>query len=482
VTLKTLLGVLTFVALTVEYNETFDHLRWHTVMVYGRLLFDFKIPGLGLGGWDLCLGAVVVALALRPSTWRNRVPVLDLALVTSLLAIVSWVVFGALRGGDLRQAQMQVNALVRMFILFFAFHAALRTSRDASRLAWVILGAAVYRAVGCMVFFYLFVWGGRLDPYPEALTDHHDSVLWATAILGLVSWVLASRRWGSLALGALLAPLLMLAIHYNDRRIAWVELAGGLALLYVVMSEGRLRSTIRRYAILVLPVLLLYVGVGWGRTGKIFSPVEHLRSALTDTTDPSNDARVLENRGLIVTLQNRKLFGTGFGHEFTEVSVLYSFGMQGYFPNYRYLPHNSLLGVLAFTGVVGFALIWSFIPASAFLAARAYRYSRDRREQALSLVAFAVPFVYSAQAFGDMGVQSLKASVILAASTAIGARLAVNTGAWPTKRRRRVAALGSAPASMISEDSAARSNAVWREPKDDVERVNNAKASLRLAR
>jgi hypothetical protein len=30
-------------------------------------------------------------------------------------------------------------------------------------------------------------------------------------------------------------------------------------------------------------------------------------------------------------------------------------------------------------------------------------------------VAFAVPFVYSAQAFGDMGVQSLKASVILAA-------------------------------------------------------------------
>lgn len=60
----------------------------------------------------------------------------------------------------------------------------------------------------------------------------------------------------------------------------------------------------------------------------------------------------------------------------------------------------------------------------------------------MSLAAFAVTFVYSAQAFGDMGLQSLKANVVLAASTTIAARLVVNTGAWP---KRVVRKLGPAP-------------------------------------
>lgn len=444
--LRALVGFLVFVALTVESDETFAFGRWHTVMAMARPLFEFKLPGVGLGLWDLALAGAVLVVAVRPHTWKGRVAALDLVLLSSLLAIVSWTVFGVIRGGDPRQALTQLNALLRMFILFFVIHAVFRTPRDARRLTWVILAAAAYRAVACLVFFFFFVRGQGLDPYPETMTDHHDSALWATAAIGLVGWILASRRWRSagFASAAALLILLLLAIRYNDRRIAWIELVGGLGLLYVGMAAGRLRKAVHRRAVVALPLLTLYVVAGWGRTETVFLPVQQLKSSLTDTTDPSNDARELENRGLVVTLQTRKLLGTGFGHEFIEVSDLYSLGMSRRFPNYRYLPHNSLVGLLAFTGAVGFSIIWTFLPASAFLAARAYSRSRSPWEAALSLTAFAVPFVYSAQAFGDMGLQSLKANVILAASIAIAARLAVDTGAWhsPPRRRRSLPAAG----------------------------------------
>jgi hypothetical protein len=369
-------------------------------------------------------------------------------------------VFGIVRGGDPRQALTQINALLRMFALFFAIDAAFRGREDLKRLALLIAAAALYRALACLWFFWFYVRAGAIVPYPETLTDHHDSTLWVSACLGAVAWMVSARRGSSRML--VLPPLLLwlLAMEYNDRRIAWVELMGGLALLFLAMTLGQLRRRTKRRLLVAAPIVLVYVAVGWGRSERVFAPVEQLRSALTDSTDASNDARKLENRGLVVTLQTRRLLGSGFGHEFIEVSTLYSLGMQAVFPNYRFLPHNSLLGLLAFTGTVGFSIIWLFAPVSAYLAARSYPRARDSLEQALSLVSYAVPFVYAAQAFGDMGIQSLKANVLLAVSVTLSARLAVATGAWPLRgaARRRAAAPvpAAAPEPLVETSSVAR--------------------------
>jgi hypothetical protein len=404
-------------------------------MAYARPLFEVKLPGVGLGVWDATLIALAALLALRRTTWKGRIATLDLTLLSSLVALGLWTALGLLRGGDARQAQTQLNALARMFVIFFVCHATVRKSRDATRLASVILAAAIYRAVACVTFFWLFARAGRLNPYPEFMTDHDDSTLWAAAVLGLVSWALASRRCRVLIPGSLVGMLVLLAVLYNNRRLAWIEIGGGLGLLYVGMVPGRFRKAVSRYTLAFLPLLALYVMLGWSQTQRIFAPVQQLKSALTDTANPSNDARILENRGLIVTLQNARLFGTGFGQEFTEVSDIYALGMRKHFPNYRYLPHNSLLGLVAFTGAFGFSVIWTFVPVCAFLAARAHAHARSTADRALSLTAFAVPFVYSVQAYGDMGLYSLKANLILAASMAVAARLAVNTGGWATTVR-----------------------------------------------
>jgi hypothetical protein len=289
----------------VEYPETFAFGQWHTVMAYALPMFERKLPLLGLGAWDLLLVTTFLAAALRPATWRHRLPALDLTLLVSLLAILAWTLFGVLRGGDVRQALTQINALLRLFVLYFVIHAVFRGRRDLRRLAFVIGAAALYRAIACLVFFFLFVRAGAVTPYPETMTDHHDSALWAPVLLGVASFWLVRRRWRSLLLATAVGVPVLLAVLYNDRRIAWVEIAGGLFLMLIAMGKGRAWRRLRRNALLALPLVLLYLALGWGRTERVFAPVQQLRSALTDNQDASNDARNLVNRGLIVTLQTR---------------------------------------------------------------------------------------------------------------------------------------------------------------------------------
>jgi N-acetylglucosaminyldiphosphoundecaprenol N-acetyl-beta-D-mannosaminyltransferase len=343
-------------------------------------------------------------------------------------------VWGAVNGGDLRMAYFQLAGLLRMFLLVPIFFAVFRTVRDLELLAKVVLAAAVYRAGACILCFHLFVLKGGMGPWPEYVTDHHDSVLWVTVLLGLLVWLALRFRTRTVLMFALVAPLLMLAMHYNDRRLAWLELAGGLGLAYLVTPRPQLRR-FNRLAVMAAPALLAYLVVGWQSQSALFAPIAKVRSAMASgEQDDSNRARELEDAGLVLTLQGNRLIGKGFGQPFEEMSDVYSAGMESDFTSYRYLPHNSVLGLVAFTGLLGFPLAWVFLSVGAFLAARARAFARRPSEQVLATVAFCVPLVYGLQAFGDMGLQSHKANLLLACALATAARLAVLTGAWPLRR------------------------------------------------
>ena len=423
--------LLVFLALTLE-REDFASGYWNTVMVYTRPLFR----GSPVNVWDVAVGLAALALALRPATWRNQVRPLNLALLASLLALLGMAAWGVLRGGDPRMAYFQLGALLRMFLLVPILFGAFRTSRDLRLLAGTVLAAAVYRAVACILCFNLVIRTGGTPRWPDYVTDHHDSTLWVAALVGLLSWALVRRRIRT-ALGVgLLSLLLLLAVYYNNRRMAWLELLGGLLLAYLVIPRGSHRRWLNRWATVVAPVVLVYVVVGWGQSGKVFTPVQRVRSAMTDDRNDSNLYRNIENAGLIVTLQGSPLLGTGFGRPFVEVSTVYTSGMRSYFGDYLYLPHNSVLGLAASTGLVGFPVIWAFLSVGAFLAARARAFARRPRDQVVSTVAFAFPFIYGQQAFGDMGLQSMTANIILACALAAAGRIAVLTGAWPTRRLR----------------------------------------------
>ena len=97
---------------------------------------------------------------------------------------------------------------------------------------------------------------------------------------------------------------------------------------------------------------------------------------MTTAEDTSTKARNVENLGLIATSNaSGMLMGTGWGHPYVEVSSKYSIAQ--YFPLWQYVPHNSILGLLAYTGVLGFCGYWMVFPTSMFLAARMARPSRS---------------------------------------------------------------------------------------------------------
>jgi len=434
--MRALLCVLLFVALTSESERSFAEGKFHTFMAHTEPLF----LGNPVRPWDVAI-AIVGLLALLRRGPGQQVGPLNTAVLTSAGALTGLWIWGLLRGGDFRMGYFQIAELLRMLLLYPVALVVFRTRRALRWLALTVAAAAAFQAVVCILAHRYFLANVGVVEWPEYMTEHHDSVLWSLVLIGLSFALLSGLRLRALAPIALLIPLLLLAVHYNDRRIAWVEIGGGLALGYLLVPNEAAGRRLKRLALAVLPLLALYAVVGWGRPGALFAPVRQIQSLLVTQGDESNTYRDLENMGLVVTLQSSRFLGTGFGHPFREVSDAYSEGMSAAWAEYRYTPHNSVLWLASVAGVAGFPLVWAFLPLSAYFAARSRAFAQVPLDRVLATAAFAYPFVYGVQAYADMGLQSFKANVLLACTLAAGSRLAVLTGAWPTRRPRRRAAL-----------------------------------------
>lgn len=448
--MKLLVCLLLFAVLTVEDPTYFAGGQWHTPLV---LLAPF-FRGSPLNPWDLSLVSLGLLAALQPQRLRQQVWPLNGALAVSAATLLLLVAWGVARGGDFRMSYFQIAALLRVFLVFPVVLTVFRTRRDLKLLAATVVVAALYRAGACIAAQRFFL--ARLGEveWPEYMTDHYDSVLWAITVAGIAIWVLFGLRPRRLLAGVALAAPLLLAMNYNNRRLAWLQLMGALALALVALPRGRLRRRVHVSLLAAAPLLVVYVAAGWGRPGALFAPVRQIRSAVAGgPANESNLYRELENVGVVVTLQRSHLLGTGFGHRFEDVSNRYSAGMASIWSEYQYTPHNSVLGLAAYSGVVGFPLVWCFLPVGAFFAARALSFAQRPLDRPLAMTSFVYPLVYGFQAFGDMGFQSLKANVLLACALATAARLAVLTGAWPLGRARsRAPGLPALPAPAASAE------------------------------
>ena len=257
------------------------------------------------------------------------------------------------------------------------------------------------------------------------MTTHDDSVLFVGAILTILSWALLRNRLPTWLTAAPFLLVLLLAVAVNDRRLAWVQLAIGLAVFYRLMPPGRVRRQVNRMVLVALPLVLVYVAVGWGREGTLFAPLKAFATT-GSTEDASSLARMEEDANLTHTLRikGNPLLGTGWGLPYEKITSWYAnFGSEWW--QYRYLPHNSLLGIAAFSGALGLFSIWAVVPISAFLATRAVRTCRGTVERAAAMAAGGVLPVYAAQCFGDVGLQSLTSVLVLGLAMAVAGRTQV---------------------------------------------------------
>jgi multisubunit Na+/H+ antiporter MnhF subunit len=365
---------------------------------------------------------------------RAASPVRTGALVCIGTIALVWI-SGMLRGGDFGSSLWQVFRVIYLPCVLLLFAAGLRGPGDARRLGVTLVAAALLRAVVAISVRLMFP---DTEAVPHA-TTHADSMLFADAFLLILVWFAERPTTRSLLLGVGTLPILAWGMVANNRRLVWVELGFGLLTIFFLTPWGRVKRRVAQAVVVSLPLLLLYVGIGWSHPTGVFAPVRTVRSVVDSGSDSSTAWRDWENYNLYYTLKDNPVLGTGFGHGYTEVVHLPDIS-QGY-SLYRYAPHNSILGLLAFGGFLGFAGIWMLIPLGIFFAARAYRFSTQPRDRVAALTTIGVLVAYMVHCYGDMGLGTWTSVFTVAPALALVAKLATASGAWPGRAgaRTRVA-------------------------------------------
>jgi O-antigen ligase len=141
--------------------------------------------------------------------------------------------------------------------------------------------------------------------------------------------------------------------------------------------------------------------------------------------------RDFENYDLFYTLRHNPVLGTGYGHGYTEIVWLPD--VSSAYALYRFLPHNSILGLWAYGGFIGFTALWAILIVGLFLAARAYRHAVTVDDRTVALTAVSIVVVYLVYCYGDLGLGTWTSVFMVGPAFAIASKLAVSTGAWPSR-------------------------------------------------
>jgi hypothetical protein len=241
------------------------------------------------------------------------------------------------------------------------------------------------------------------------VTTHSDSVLTVVAILTGLTALSERPSRNHVLLNVFLQPVLLLGLIVNNRRLAFVSLGVGMAALILIGPPTLLRF-VKRSTLVLLPLVALYVGIGWNSTSGIFKPVSMIRS-VSSQDDSSSKTRDIENYNLIQTLKQHPVLGSGFGHEYFE--MVQANRVDQYFAQYRYIAHNSVLWLLSISGWVGFTPLWAVFPVALLIALRVHRKSTTVVDRVTAFVTAAAVLCFVLQAWGDMGLHSWLGTLVV---------------------------------------------------------------------
>ena len=455
--LRVPLMVVMFVGLAVDRPGDAEG-RWASPFVtIGGLLFQnlnkvVSIEALKFSGVFVLLTCLLMVRGYRVLCGRVRdstdsrqaaAPVIW-GIVIAGLTIAFHILAGWLRGGDLQMAKIQVQAYLQLLAAAYLFGVSLRGPRDYRIAGKVIVAAACIKA-GMAVWVRLTLPTAFPNSYGvmaemEYATSHGDSLLFACAIVVLIGPLLYRPRARQLRWVLLMLPLIVAGLFANDRRIAWVQIALGLAVLVGMNLRHAMTRRLVRTGVWMSPVILAYVLAGWWLPSRVFGPVHFVRDLVVDTrTDGSVDRSTLyrdaENYNLVYTFRPNPLLGTGFGHPFATAAHLDD--VSGTFKEFAYLPHNSMLGLWAFTGAAGFIGILTPIVIALFLAARAHARTIEPTDALAAAASMACIGAYVLHMWGDIGFTEAHTIFLVGLAVAVAGQIAADTGAWPVRWRRR---------------------------------------------
>ncbi|HEX8433577.1 exopolysaccharide repeat unit polymerase [Archangium sp.] len=441
--LRTLTLALFALAVTVDLVPEVPYEgHWQSPLYFpGKLLFT--MPGMSLPLLDIAMLGLLGLMAYRRATGIKLDPLptpLAKPLVVTLLVLVATIVWLQvwginINGGVSRVARAQFHQMLVLPVMVMLFNAALRGPEDFRTIGRIILGGCFTKAL--LGAWFIVAIARPRGLYHEYATTHSDSVLYVTGLgVAIYSYFEEPKRKNFWRMVGVCAVILM-GMHYNDRRLAYVSFTLGLICAYVVSPWSWVKRYLSRAGMLLLPFFPLYLTVGWQNPTGIFGIVGIFKSLVEgeNLAKGQLDYRDIENINVVHTWERSPLFGTGWGHPFIELIELPDISHA--FADYLYFPHNSVLGMLSAGGVVGFSGLWMWIPVGIFLAARAYHRAHEPEYRAGGLVALSVFVAYINQCFGDMGNISWLATLLVAMALTCASKLAIYTRAWPTAQPLR---------------------------------------------
>ena len=161
------------------YEQMFAPLAWAHVLLFEAL--PYKIRGVDH------VTAICLIIAAKSQDGRGpRVAPVRGALLLSAATTVIWFLYGIATSGGAWEASWQTYLMMSGVLLAFAVAAAFRTPEHFTLIWKAILWAAAYRAMMCVLFYIFYIHTMRLNPPPEFLTSHDDTVLWVVAMMILV--------------------------------------------------------------------------------------------------------------------------------------------------------------------------------------------------------------------------------------------------------------------------------------------------------
>lgn len=368
----------------------------------------------------LVRAVMVIVLSEQGRTGIDRRPPRPFAQATLIagVVVIAWLVYGIGTGGGIKNSLWQVRPLIMLPALALAVAVA-ATPLGIQRLRTAILFAGLVKAFEGITFYYGVVKPRGLNV--AYVTTHSDTVLWATATCILLAEWFEMRNRRSRRNLLVLLPLYAIAMVLNNRRTVWVAVLAGLAFI-VVVAHRPVKRQLAKLLGIGWPLVVTYIVVGFGTHSHsiAFKPVSMIDSVLFQR-DVSSSTRDIENFNLLVTLRARPLIGWGFGHPYIESVRAYD--ISKFFAQYRYLPHNSFLGLWAFCGPI-FAAGYFLLPVVAiFYAVSSLRQSRSPLVRSSAAWAVCAVIAYLVQGWADIGLQDWTAIVCAGVGFGIGGAL-----------------------------------------------------------
>lgn len=452
--LRTTLALAMVIALSVDKPGDAEGYWSSPLSVIGSLAFlnlnkVIPVEPLKFSGVFALLGLLLLVRVYRALTGRERdtpdslmlAAPLRLAFVFALVTLSALALFGVARGGALQMAKVQTQGFLQILAAAYLFGSSLRGVRDYRTLGALIVVAASAKAL-------LAIWLYSTLPLQladasgilrdrEYVTSHGDSILFASAMAVLIGplFLRPTRRHVYACL--FLVPLIVFGIVANDRRLAWVQVALIVTAFIGLHPTSWITRRLARVVVLGSPLLLAYLIVGWNSPSRVFGPVQFVRGIVqAERTDGSLDRstffRDMENFNLVYTFRSNPVLGTGLGRPFQQGAETDS--LEG-FKEYLYLPHNSMIGLWAFTGFVGFTGFFTTIIVALFLGARAHAFASTPEQRIAITAGMGVVASYLVHLWADIGFTEAVAIFPVGIALAILGQMAVETGAWPSRWR-----------------------------------------------